>query len=142
MSNIGEFEEEFFIKIILLIPFQAFLKFFKSFSKNLVKYFCLLFFIKVENMFLYLLYLIWSSIFWVRSFLLMKSLNNLFLIETDFFSAVVNQGLVLNLSLYLLSFFNGECLSRILLMESKMFWKDVLVLLSWSFRIWGKSIAK
>ena len=60
----------------------------------------------------------------------MKSLNNLFLIETDFFSAVVNQGLVLNLSLYLLSFFNGECLSRILLMESKMFWKDVLVLLS------------
>ena len=62
----------------------------------------------------------WSSVFWVRSFLLMKSLNSLFLIDIDFCSAMVIQELVLNLSLYLLSFFNGACLSRILLMESKV----------------------
>ena len=84
----------------------------------------------------------WSSVFWVRSFLLMKPLNNLFLIELDFCSAVVILGLVLNLVLYLLSFFNGACLSRIPFMESKKFWKDVLVSLFWSCRIWDQSIAK
>ena len=51
----------------------------------------------------------------------MKPVNNLFLIEIDFCSVVINKGLVLNLSLYLLSFFNWAWLSRILLMESKKF---------------------
>ena len=57
----------------------------------------------------------------------MKFLNNLFLIEIDFGKAVVIQGLVLNLSLYLVSFFNGAYFPMILLMKLKKFWKDVLV---------------
>ena len=72
----------------------------------------------------------------------MKSLNNLFLIEIDFGKVVVIQGLVLNLSLYLLSFFNGACFPLILLMKLKKFWKDVLVSLFLSFRIWDHYIAQ
>ena len=63
----------------------------------------------------------------------MQYLKNLFLREINFCSPLVIQGLVFNLSLYSVSFFEGECLSRILLMESKKFWKEVLTLLSSSF---------
>ena len=45
-------------------------------------------------------------------------------------------------SLYLLSIFDGACLLRILFMESKKFWKDVLVSLFWSFKMRGQSVAK
>ena len=47
----------------------------------------------------------------------MKLLNNFFLIEKDFCSTVVIQGLVLN----------GAYLSRTQLMESKRIWKDVYI---------------
>ena len=47
----------------------------------------------------------------------MKLLNNLFLIEKDFCSTVVIQGLVLN----------GAYLSGTQLMESKRIWKDVYI---------------
>ena len=47
----------------------------------------------------------------------MKLLNNFFLIEKDFCSTVVIQGLVLN----------GAYLSGTQLMESKRIWKDVYI---------------
>ena len=37
VSSIGEYGEELFIDIILLMRFQEFLRFFKLFSKSLVK---------------------------------------------------------------------------------------------------------
>ena len=45
----------------------------------------------------------------------------LFLIEINFFSAGVIEGLVLNFGLYLVIFLNWVCLPKILFMESKKF---------------------
>ena len=55
--------------------------------------------------------------------------------KNGFCNAGIIQGLVLNLSIYLVIFVNGTCSSRILFMESKRFWNDaMLMLLFWSFK--------
>ena len=55
----------------------------------------------------------------------MKSPNNLFLIEIDFCSAVIIQGLVL-IKFIFANFFNGACLSMILESFGKMYGGNLL----------------
>ena len=60
-------------------------------------------YIRVESKFLYFWQLLWHSSFSIGSFLLMKFVNNLFFKDCDFRKPKVNQGLDLNLNLYLLT---------------------------------------
>ena len=61
-----------------------------------------------------------------------------FLIEINFRSAVVIQGLVLNFIWCLIIVWNSACLYGILFMESKKFWNDASMLLFWSFKVGGQ----
>ena len=74
--------------------------------------------------------------FYLRIFCSYRFFRNLFLKEMDFWRAGVIQGFVLNFSLYLSTFFNGACVSK---MDSILFKKISIDRLTFCWSIWSKS---
>ena len=116
--------EVLFRNISFLIPFQVFFKSLIFVWKQFVKYDCLLLFRKVDKRLLYCLYLKWASFFKSVSFSFMNLDSNLSFTELDFCMPDVIQGLLLNFSLCLDTFFNWTYLSGIKMILLRKLWKE------------------
>ena len=100
----GEECDTFLSEIRFLIPFQVFFKLFRLSLKNFVKYKHLLLFSNVDIRFLYCLYFMCISFFWLISFDFINFANKLFFMEIDFCKPKVIHGLDLNLSFFFVTF--------------------------------------
>ena len=99
-----ESESFAFKEIIDLIPFNVFLIFSTLFWKYLLKYFCFLSFIKVNNQFLYCLYSLWSCVLVFEILHFINFLNSLFYFCIMFWITLFSHGFWRNF-LFFIEFF-------------------------------------
>ena len=106
-------------EIRFLIPFQVLLKIFRLILTKCVKWKHLLLFSNVDIRFLYCLYLMWISFFWLLSFHFINFANKM-LIKMGFCKPKVIHSLHLTYSFFFVTFLSGVWFFKMHLLSLKI----------------------